>query len=223
MSAGDLIASGVTRLAPASGAVHDQGARPVCLPVAVSVAHQIARGAGHEPFAPDALWEAALYAGTATADGSSPDGIGTALSAEGQPMLKHWPFDATLIGPGASPRPASCPPPPWRRGHLNAFPMPATAARLVAAVTAGIPVVTLIDVTEAFTMVGADGLVADVSGAVSYGLHAVVAVGSGLPNGDEGVLIRNSWGADWGLEGHCYLSAAYVAEYVRSAWFVTPS
>jgi len=37
--------------------------------------------------------------------------------------------------------------------------------------------------------------------------HAVICVGYGVENGQEYFLVRNSWGASWGLEGHIKLAA----------------
>ena len=41
--------------------------------------------------------------------------------------------------------------------------------------------------------------------------HAVVAVAHGLIGTERAVLVRNSWGADWGLAGHAWLPETYLA------------
>ena len=44
--------------------------------------------------------------------------------------------------------------------------------------------------------------------------HAVIAVGHGLSDGKKVVLVRNSWGEFWGLEGHAWLTEAYLTPRV---------
>jgi len=41
--------------------------------------------------------------------------------------------------------------------------------------------------------------------------HAVIAVGYGIVDGARAVLIRNSWGAGWGLDGHAWLPEPFIA------------
>ena len=41
--------------------------------------------------------------------------------------------------------------------------------------------------------------------------HAVVAVGHGTVDGIPAILIRNSWGPGWGLEGHAWLTERFLA------------
>jgi hypothetical protein len=40
--------------------------------------------------------------------------------------------------------------------------------------------------------------------------HAVIGVACGLVDGENAILVRNSWGADWGAAGHAWLTAAFV-------------
>lgn len=49
--------------------------------------------------------------------------------------------------------------------------------------------------------------------------HAVVAVGHGIDvdTNEPHILIRNSWGADWGLSGHAWIPAQYVTAHAICA------
>jgi hypothetical protein len=40
--------------------------------------------------------------------------------------------------------------------------------------------------------------------------HAVVAVGYGKVDGADAVLIRNSWGPAWGIDGHAWLTDRFL-------------
>jgi hypothetical protein len=51
-----------------------------------------------------------------------------------------------------------------------------------------------------------------------YGGHAMTVVG--YDDSVGGFLTANSWGADWGLNGYCYLSYDFVADYAWEAWAV---
>ncbi len=56
-----------------------------------------------------------------------------------------------------------------------------------------------------------------------YGGHANVAVGYDdnlTINGDQGaLLVRNSWGTGWGLDGYAWLSYRYVTEGLAVDWW----
>jgi aminopeptidase C len=44
--------------------------------------------------------------------------------------------------------------------------------------------------------------------------HAVVAVAAGRSKSDRFLMVRNSWGQDWGVEGHAWLAERYLAARV---------
>lgn len=49
---------------------------------------------------------------------------------------------------------------------------------------------------------------------VQVGGHAIAVVGY---REDGALLLANSWGTDWGVQGYCWLPAPYLA-YARAAW-----
>ncbi len=69
------------------------------------------------------------------------------------------------------------------------------------ALSGGYPVAFGMDVTQGFMNTGRDG-VADFSGP-SLGLHAMLIVGA-LPKKKQ-LIVRNSWGEDFGDQGYCYI------------------
>ncbi|MFJ4221771.1 C1 family peptidase [Curtobacterium luteum] len=208
--------AGITGIPGYAGAVPWQGPRPTCLPIAVSAAHQVSRSM-HPPLSPEALWRHALRSGLADADGTTPGAMETALATVGQPLLTDWPYEPTIAPTKSAASPT--PPPAALFGQLHHVALPGGLALL----GAGMPLVLLIHITETFSLVDASGAVADRSNQRRQGLHAVLAVGSDTTGDIDRVLIRNSWGADWGVRGHCVLTTDYINEYADSAWLVIPT
>lgn len=50
----------------------------------------------------------------------------------------------------------------------------------------------------------------------SIGGHCMVIVG--YDNSKECFIVRNSWGASWGLSGYCYISYAYIQQFADDFW-----
>lgn len=53
-------------------------------------------------------------------------------------------------------------------------------------------------------------------------LHAVVAIGVGHEDGSSApwFYVRNSWGPQWGIDGHAWISGAYVSAHAECAFGV---
>ena len=76
--------------------------------------------------------------------------------------------------------------------------------------------------TARWFAVDADGVIAPPArGEVTLGGHAIVAVGYDLRR--KSVLIRNSWGVDWGLSGHAWLPFGDLTKHCIAAMTMTPS
>ncbi len=93
--------------------------------------------------------------------------------------------------------------------------------QLKAALAEGLPVVIGIDVYESFESdtVAKTGIVPlpDTTTERYLGGHAVLAVG--YDDEKQQMIVRNSWGMEWGDEGYCYLPYDYYNKgYVSDCW-----
>lgn len=205
------------------GAVAFQGDRPVCMPVAVSIAHQIERGPAHAPLSPEALWTTIVHADGADAEGTTAVEVDAALRGDGQPNLTAWPFDAAIESDGHSEPPAGLDSPPWLTGSLEPVPVLRDGAEspTMQRLADGRPVVLIIETTDEFTF-PVNGVVSvPPTGAGDDAFHAVTAVGAARTrDGTQWLRIRNSWGVDWGEDGCCWLPLDYLRGYGNSAFSV---
>jgi C1A family cysteine protease len=65
-----------------------------------------------------------------------------------------------------------------------------------------------------------DGIVNDSVNYIPGMGHAVLAVGIGVHQASKQTyfLIRNSWGPNWGINGHAWLSREYLSNYLRASF-----
>jgi len=188
--------------------VRDQGRRGTCLAFAVTALHEALRSAG-TPVAED-LAEEALYWGCKQVDGNwtmgtSFQSASTALSRWGQPIEARWPYglrrlDGVPYHPPATPGGFD-----WFRAVLR--PVTATSAGVRTVLAGNAPLALGITLYPSFYRPSDTGHITDPRpGDPSRGRHAVVAVGF---EGDN-ILIRNSWGSSWGVDGYGWITSAYV-------------
>ncbi len=200
------------------GPARDQDPRPTCLAFAASDAHAAARGLPFDPLS--AEW---AYYHAVRRDGGKPDGGATlggmldGIRLDGQPVEAAWPYTN-----GPNPDPATWAPPPgvtalFRRDSTTQS--ACSVGDVVAPLGAGSPVLLVMTISDGFYLPGSDGIVAAVEPSDPERVHAVLAVGHGKLGGSaEAVLVRNSWGPEWGEDGHAWLHEAYLApRLLRSA------
>jgi Cysteine protease len=128
-----------------------------------------------------------------------------ALAQEGQPIEPAWPYSPIQAVPWA--------PPSFSNPLFKTTMVPGKPAftDLAATLDKKVPVILGLVITDAFFRPDALGIVSDITPDTERGGHAVLAVGHGLDQaGQEAVLIRNSWGPGWGLDGYAWLSRSYV-------------
>jgi len=192
------------------GGVRDQGPRPTCLAHAVSAAHEYVRGS-LVPFSAEYLHFFASRG--ASTVGCSMDEAAKALEDDGQPTEADCPY--LMVAP-----PASWKPPAGLKVFRRASePRRADVDEIERAIRdARIPVLG-ISVPASFFLPQAPWVISS-QGAIR-GLHAVVGVGVGRHRGSRVVLIRNSWGADWGDSGYAWLDDAFIANHLEEVLLLT--
>lgn len=203
---------------PSLGPARDQGQRPTCFAFAASAAHERARAnAAHLSV------EYLHYFGVRRSHQNPNRGLNSAavtaaLRDDGQPIEAAWPYVGTAPVAATWGRPMTTE--PFHKATL------ALSSRTVDEVRALVqalrPVVLLMAVTTALYLPDADGLVhSTASDTITAGRHALLAVGSGHSSSTSYLLVRNSWGLGWGLNGHAWLTDAYISANLRDTAIIS--
>jgi hypothetical protein len=200
----------VRDLRPLFGPARDQGARPTCLAFAASDTHAGLRD-GWAPLSCEfAFYAAQKRAGRPPTSGALLSTMLDALRLDGQPDEKGWPYlaavpaDHRLWTP-----PATVGPLYGRNGQRDGTDL----SSILAALDRDTPVLMLTMLSRSFFQPRGDGVVDPANDELPEPAqrHAVVAVGHGTVDGIPAILIRNSWGPGWGLEGHAWLTERFLA------------
>ena len=200
----------VRDLRPLFGPARDQGARPTCLAFAASDTHAGLRD-GWAPLSCEfAFYAAQKRAGRPPTSGALLSTMLDALRLDGQPDEKGWPYlaavpaDHRLWTP-----PATVGPLYGRNGQRDGTDL----SSILAALDRDTPVLMLTMLSRSFFQPRGDGVVDPANDDLPEPAqrHAVVAVGHGTVDGTPAILIRNSWGPGWGLEGHAWLTERFLA------------
>ncbi|BCG75957.1 peptidase C1 [Mesorhizobium sp. 113-1-2] len=193
------------------GEVRDQGVRPTCLAFAVSDCHAAVRD-GWDPLSAEfVFYHAQRRAGLLPNQGALLLHILEAIRDDGQPPETSWPYLADL------PEDLShWGPPVVKTKYFRNFERgPGSFDEILANLLGGSPTVVVLYIGEAFYNPGGQGIVAGYPGEKDVTRHAVIAVGAGIVGGRRALLVRNSWGLFWGLNGHAWVTEDYVSQRLR--------
>jgi len=189
------------------GPVRDQGARPTCLAFAASDGHAALRD-GWTPLSCEyAYFHAQRRDRRAPDQGATLSAILNALRLDGQPAETGWPYLDQVPGDQWAP-PATTGPCFGRKGSTAAVDL----ASILASLDAQQPVLLLSTLSASFFQPSGEGIVDPANDETPDPSlrHAILAVGHGLADGQGAILVRNSWGAGWGVEGHAWLTEKFV-------------
>lgn len=190
------------------GVIRDQGHRPTCLAFAASAAHESTLALA-EYLSVEALHFFANAGDSHPGEGTTIDAVVTALELNGQCMESDWPYGA----PGLMNTAAIFHRAPSIRESSD--PLTFTLDSLAT----GRVVVIAITLTEAWFSPDCDGRIpSSNSEGESLGGHAVAAIGYDEPR--QYVLVRNSWGIEWGDGGYGRLSYESLRQSALEAFAV---
>ena len=199
------------------GTARDQGLRPTCLCFATSDAHAVRRTTPFIQLSVEYLYYMGFQRSgkPPSGDGVSIQSITHALDLDGQPLESAWVYLPALPNPLSSWKPPAVTEVFKRKLESTAF----SVGNLVSTLESDASAVLVIKISEAFHSPDQEGFVDSPAKDRDTGVHAVVAVGHGLRGTKPVILVRNSWGIDWGVNGYGWLTADYLT--VRTLSFST--
>ena len=196
------------------GEVRNQGIRPTCLAFAASDLHAASRPAPFTALSVEYLYFHAVQRSIPVdpKKGLTITAAADALKIEGQPIEAGWPYLPTLPADLSKWRP----PKGLEVFHQTLSIQPDSVAGIISAIEKAQPVLLCLKISEAFFTPDELGVVAHIKNDRDTGYHAMVALAHGTSDTDSMILVRNSWGESWGLNGHAWLHSAYVSKRLHS-------
>jgi hypothetical protein len=194
--------------------VRHQGNRESCVGFAVSGAHEWMMADLTIMSVEDVLWAAHTQGRPQDCDETSVE-----FALQGLGLHRHlsevaWPYGVPIWTSG---RPSSA----SDSANLTSIPAwhrlgGALISDLQPSVSLGLAVIVTVGVVPYIWQTGT-GEVDAPPGLKTKGNHAVLAVGTLDRNGSNCLLVKNSWGPDWGDLGYGYISDRYLSGYGRCA------
>lgn len=195
------------------GNARDQGQRETCLSFAVSDTHAALR-TSWVPLSCEFLhYHAQRIGGRRHDEGAVIDDMLTALKSDGQPEETGWPYITGAIHTKSWKPPSTVGAVYKRDGDRSS---PNAVDTIVKSINDGVPIVVHMYLSDAFYSPKNAIVVALAGEKPDFDRrHAVIAVAHGDLDGNRVVLVRNSWGADWGDKGHAWLPEEYLSPRIR--------
>jgi hypothetical protein len=187
-----------------------------CLACAASDAHAHVISSGESLSAEYLFYHAVRnMPGADPSRGTSMPAVSKALFDHGQPRESAWPYLTD------QPAPADWYPPAGKDElYFARLDIRQTTAEVIAGLigTSG-PVLLGLIITDAFYRCDPQGRIPNLVRDTPRAAHAVLAIGRGGSDGRH-ILVRNSWGASWGDQGHGWLSPTYISRQLAEASIV---
>lgn len=202
------------------GPIRDQGARPTCLAFAASDAHASLRGEWDTLSCEYAFYHAQKRTGRPPTIGVFLDDMLATLRDQGQPIENDWPYLAKL----PTDLTHYSPPSPIGRLYGRNGQQPIHSVdHICGALDDGVPAIVLSVLTRTFFNPPNSGIIDHVDGDDVFPIprHAMVAVGHGQVRQGRVVLIRNSWGSCWGLNGYGWVTEAFLTRHIYGLALLT--
>lgn len=185
--------------------VRDQGVRSTCAAIATSTAHECLRRS-LQPLSPEYLhWHAS--SGQANIEATLP-AVAAALRSEGQPLESACPYVYGIRAPAWSP-PAGAQ--VFRRD--STLRAPTELQRIEDSIAEGNCPILGITLPPSFYSPQEPWIIPPRGAPLCF--HAVLGVGVGECHGKLHVLVRNSWGEEWGDNGHAWLSEEFLRTHLQ--------
>lgn len=190
------------------GAIRDQLDRPTCLAFATSDAHLAKLADPQAHLSCEYLfYQAKRLDGSSPYEGATVKSIQDALAGAGQPFESAWPYLSRL------PDDLAKWVPPGNVGDLHKRQSRRIQSKfetIHGSVASGVPVVIVMSISDSFVEPSPEHIVDSSEPVSSSARHAVLGVGVGKLESQEMILVRNSWGRDWGDAGHAWITKSYL-------------
>jgi hypothetical protein len=130
--------------------------------------------------------------------------------ADGQISEADWPYLPALPANLALWQPSNLAAPRYFQANASIYPSWSSALQQINKVT---PTLITMRLSDSFYTPSPDGIVDQIGSENGDPVrrHAVVGVGTGVYKGYDVILVRNSWGTSWGLDGHAWLTEPFLS------------